>query len=161
KNVAGYALHRLLCGSRGSLAILLEASLKLAPRPVRREALIYAATAEQLRDGARWAEFPRLEPAVLTVLGGAAARLEALGAAPAAFVVVLGCEDAAAWVEEQIARTIRRLGAPDARVSSSEAENLWQALADREEHPAPRLTFTTAHNTPAALTPLLDGTGAA
>src|SRR5262245_59113618 len=61
KNVAGYAIHRLLCGSRGGLAIVVEASLKLAPRPERREALIYSATAEQIRDAARWAEFPRLE----------------------------------------------------------------------------------------------------
>jgi len=41
KNVAGYALHRLLCGSRGGLAVLLEASLKLAPAPARRVALVF------------------------------------------------------------------------------------------------------------------------
>src|SRR6185503_9728164 len=33
KNVAGYGIHRLLCGSRGGLAVLLEASLKLLPAP--------------------------------------------------------------------------------------------------------------------------------
>ena len=156
KNVAGYALHRLLCGSRGALAILLKASLKLAPAPQRREALLYSATAEQLRDGARWAEFPRREPAVLTVLGGAAAQLQPPGVARAPAVVVVGFEDDATWVEEQVARTIRRLGAPDARSSGGEAESLWQTLADREEHAAARFTFTTAHNTPASLVPLLD-----
>jgi len=156
KNVAGYALHRLLCGSRGALAILLEASLKLAPGPKRREALLYSATAGQLRDGARWAELPRLEPALLTVLGGSAAQLDGASSPRAPFVVVVGFEDDAAWVEEQIARTIQSLGAPDARRSGGEAENLWQALADREELAAARLTFTAAHNTPAALTPLLD-----
>jgi len=155
KNVAGYALHRLLCGSRGSLAILLEASLKLAPRPERREALLYAATAEQLRDAARWVEMPRLEPALLTVLGGSAARLDGAPAG-APFVVVVGFEDDAAWVEEQIARTTERLGAPDARRSGEVAESLWQALADREELAPAHLTFTAAHNTPAALAPLLD-----
>jgi glycolate oxidase FAD binding subunit len=161
KNVAGYALHRLLCGSRGSLAILLEASLKLAPRPERREALLYTATAEQLRDAARWAELPRLEPALLTVLGGSAARLEAPENARAPFVVVVGFEDDAAWVEEQIARTTKRLGVPDARRGGAEAEGLWQMLADHEEHAAARLTFTAAHNTPAALAPLLDSLGPA
>src|SRR5262249_54328644 len=90
KNVAGYALHRLLCGSRGSLAILLEASLKLAPRPERREALLYAVTAEQLRDAARWAEFPRLEPALLTVLGAAPARPATPGGGPPGVAAPLG-----------------------------------------------------------------------
>jgi glycolate oxidase FAD binding subunit len=161
KNVAGYALHRLLCGSRGALAIVLEASLKLAPRPARREALLYAATAEQLRDAARWAEFPRLEPALLTVLGGSAARLDGPAPAGAPFVVIVGFEDDAAWVEEQIARTLRRLGTPEARRSEGEAERLWQALADREELAAARLTFTAAHNTPIALAPLLDSAGPA
>jgi FAD/FMN-containing dehydrogenase len=145
-----------LCGARGALAIVLEASLKLAPRPERREALLYAATAEQLRDAARWAEFPRLEPAALTVLGGSAARLEVPGVPTAPFIVVLGFEDDAAWVEQQIARATARLGAPFARQSGADAERLWQTLADREAHDAAGLTFTTAANTPAALAPVLD-----
>jgi glycolate dehydrogenase FAD-binding subunit len=156
KNVAGYALHRMLCGSRGALAIVLEASLKLMPQPARREALLYTATAEQLREGARWAEFPRLEPAALTVLGGSAARAHA--SSGGRYAVVVGFEDEAAWVEEQIARATRRLGAPESRRSGAEAESLWQTLADAEELGAPRLTFTTAHNAPAALAPVLDST---
>jgi len=155
KNVAGYALHRLLCGSRGALAILIEASLKLSPRPERRAALLYPATAEQLGDRTRWAEFPRLEPAALTVLGGEAA-LPLPGLPEAPYVVVLGFEDDAAWVEELIARATERLGAPAAESSGAEAEGLWQTLSDREELAAPRLTFTSAHNTPAALAPVLD-----
>jgi glycolate oxidase FAD binding subunit len=154
KNVAGYALHRMLCGSRGGLAIVLEASLKLMPQPARREALLYTATAEQLREGARWAEFPRLEPAALTVLGGNATRLD--GAAGDRYSVIVGFEDDAAWVDEQAARAIARLGAPDSRRGGAEVESLWQQLADAEEIAAPRLTFTTAHNTPAALAPVLD-----
>ena len=156
KNVAGYALHRLLCGSSGGLAIVIEASLKLAPGPKRREALLYSATAAELRDAARWAEFPRLEPALLAVLGGGAARHEGQRGP---FVIVAGFEDDAAWVEEQIARTIRRLGAPEARRGGTEAEALWQTLADREELEVPCLTFTTAHNTPAALAPVLAAPG--
>ncbi len=155
KNVAGYAIHRLLCGSRGALAILIEASLKLAPRPEQREALLYSATAEQIRDRDRWAEFPRLEPAVLTVLAGKA-RLSSPVAPAAPYVVVMGFEDDAAWVEEQVARTIERLGTPEARAGGAEAEALWQTLSDREECATPRLTFTSAHNTPAALAPVLD-----
>jgi glycolate oxidase FAD binding subunit len=154
KNVAGYALHRLLCGSRGGLAIVLEASLKLMPQPARREALQYSATAAQLRDAMRWAEFPRLEPVALTVLGGNATRLD--GAAGDRYSVIVGFEDDAAWVDEQAARAIARLGAPDSRRGGAEVESLWQQLADAEEIAAPRLTFTTTHNTPAALAAVLD-----
>src|SRR5258705_530742 len=75
KNVAGYGIHRLLCGSRGGLALIVEASLKLAPAPERRLALIYEASAEQLLDRARWDRFPRLEPAGFSVIGGTAAPL--------------------------------------------------------------------------------------
>ena len=154
KNVAGYALHRLLCGSRGALAIVLEASLKLMPQPARRQAFQYSATAAQLRDAVRWAEFPRLEPAALTVLGGNAARLD--GAAGDRYSVVVGFEDDAAWVDEQAARAIARLGAPESRRGGAEVETLWQQLADAGELATPRLTFTTAHNTPASLAPVLD-----
>jgi len=156
KNVAGYALHRMLCGSRGGLAILIEASLKLSPRPERRAALVYSATADQLGDRARWAEFPRLEPAVLTVLGGEAARLPLPGLKDARFAVALGFEDDAAWVEKLVARATGRLGAPAAECGGAEAESLWQTLADRGEPAVPRLTFASAHNTPAALAPVLD-----
>ena len=155
KNVAGYAVHRLLCGSRGSLAIVIEASLKLLPSPERREALIYAVTAERLADPALWSGFPRLEPAALTVLAGEPARLVAPDLASGALGVVVGLEDDAAWVEQQIARTTERLGAPAARRSGAEAEALWQSLSDLEESASPRLTFTSAHNAAAAVAPLL------
>jgi glycolate oxidase FAD binding subunit len=36
KNVTGYDLHRLYCGSQGSLCVILEASLRLFPLPERR-----------------------------------------------------------------------------------------------------------------------------
>ena len=42
KNVAGYGIHRLLCGSRGALAVIVEATLKLQPAPAARAALVYA-----------------------------------------------------------------------------------------------------------------------
>jgi glycolate oxidase FAD binding subunit len=38
KNVTGYALHRLWCGSHGSLCVILEASLRLWPHPEERAA---------------------------------------------------------------------------------------------------------------------------
>jgi hypothetical protein len=69
---------------------------------------------------------------------------------------VLGFEDDAAWVGKQIERATARLGAPAERRSGADAEALWQSLADAAEAATPRLTFTSAHNTPAALGAVLD-----
>src|SRR5258706_10518793 len=63
KNVAGYAIHRLLCGSRGGLGVLLEASLKLVPAAESRVALEYDVDLAAIGDAARWSTIPRLEPA--------------------------------------------------------------------------------------------------
>ncbi len=160
KNVAGYGIHRLLCGSRGGLAILVEASLKLMPAPATRLALVFGATAGQIGDTARWARFARLEPALLSVVGVEAAR-SLPARAQARFTVVIGLEDDADWVGRQADQCVTALGAPEARIAGAEAEAMWQALADLEAEEGACLTFTTAGNTPASLAPLLDHPAAA
>jgi len=155
KNVAGYAVHRLLCGSRGGLAVLLEASLKLAPAPARRTALIFGVDARALGDAARWAALPRLEPALLTVVGEALAAALPVASPTDSFTVIVGLEHDGARVAEQTAAITRALGEPDARLEDDSAAALWQALADLEDRDGARLTFTGAANTPDALAPLL------
>ena len=156
KNVAGYGIHRLLCGSRGGLAVIVEASLKLTPAPALRAALIYPMSAGQIADRTRWARFTHLEPALLTVMGKSAAADLLSSAPPADFVVVLGVEDDAPGVERQVAMTMEALGEPALRRTSEDAIALWQALADLEEHDGARLSFATADRTPAVLAALLD-----
>ncbi len=154
KNVAGHAVHRLLTGSRGGLGVLLEASLKLVPHPPARVALAFACDAAALADAARWRGLPRREPAALTVLGrGAATGLGAF-AAGAAFTVVLGWEDDGAWLGDCESFARAALGAPAQRTEGEGVPPLWQSLADLEEMDGPRLTFASAHNTPAAIAPL-------
>ncbi|MCC6651302.1 MAG: FAD-binding protein [Candidatus Eisenbacteria bacterium] len=155
KNVAGHAVHRLLVGSRGGLGVLLEASLKLLPLPPARAALVHGADAALLADGARWAEFPRRECAALSVLGAEIAP-PALRAHAAPFSVVTGFEDDATWVASCVAFAHEQLGAPAAHRGGAELPALWQALADLEETPGARLTFTSAHNTPDAIAVLAD-----
>jgi FAD/FMN-containing dehydrogenase len=157
KNVAGYATHRLLCGSQGALAVVIEASLKLAPAPEARLALCYDIDAAALVDAARWAWLPRLEPAFATVLGAtAAAALPGSAGGGPAFTVIVGLEDDRPRVAEQESLVRRALGAPRARLEADDVAALEQSLADLEEQSGARLSFTTAGNAPAALAPLLD-----
>src|SRR5262245_5236680 len=71
--VSGPAGHRLLVGSRGSLGVLVQASLKLLPQPPARAALVWSCDAAALADAPRWRDWPRREPAALTVIGRAIA----------------------------------------------------------------------------------------
>jgi glycolate oxidase FAD binding subunit len=160
KNVAGFAVHRLLCGSRGGLGVIVEASLKLLPAPERRLALIYGMSDWQVASASHWSTLPRLEPSYLTVLGRSAAWPVPETVRPdAPFVVAVGLEDEAAWVAEQEAAVVRALGAPAARLEDAAAETLCQALADAEDFPSARLSFTSAHHTPASLGSLLERDG--
>jgi glycolate oxidase FAD binding subunit len=154
KNVAGYGIHRLLCGSRGALAVIVEATLKLQPAPAARAAFIYACDPEQLADRSRWERFARLRPAVLTVIGGAIAGKDPTLAAGDGAAVVVGFEGEAADVEIDGERTHEALGVPRLRVSGDSAATLWQRLADLEELPGTRLSLTSAHLTPDALAAL-------
>jgi len=153
KNVAGYGIHRLLCGSRGGLAILVEASLKLLPQPGSRRALIYECDAAAIADVARWSEFPRREPTVLTVVGRESAADALPGARGGEFWIALGFEDDPPRVAELADAATRMLGRPAAVLEDREALALWRRLADLEAT-AGRVTFTSAYNTPDALSKL-------
>ena len=156
KNVAGYGIHRLVCGSRGGLAVILEASLKLSTAPAARLALAWGADARGLADAARWAAFPRLEPAVFTVVGSDhAPRLPTALRAVGGHLVVLGFEDEPERIAELESIAARALGPPHGRLEGAEAAAAWRDLADLETALPPGSTRVTAHNTPAALAPLL------
>jgi FAD/FMN-containing dehydrogenase len=156
KNVAGHAVHRLLVGSRGTLGVLVEASLKLLPQPTGRVAWAWGVDTQALADAKRWRDWPRREPAVLTVIGRAIALKHPVLASDAPFEVVAGFEEDPAWLAscEQFARD--SLGAPRFTVRDANVSPLWRQLADFEEMPGPRLTFASAHVSPEAIA-FLDG----
>lgn len=151
KNVAGHAVHRMLVGSRGALGVLLEASLKLLPQPPARVAMLWGADAGNLANTERWRDWPRREPAALTVIGRAVAALNPVLASEAPYAVVAGFENDAAWVEDCATFARDSLGVPRVKVQDASVLPLWQQLADAEEMPGVRLTFTTAANTPDAI----------
>jgi glycolate oxidase FAD binding subunit len=154
KNVAGYGIHRLLCGSRGGLAVVVEASVKLLPAPASRVAMVFGVEAGTIAESSRWSGFARMEPAALTVIGRAVADRDPVFATRMPFTVVVGFEGEAPHVEHQCEITREALGAARVRLADDSAVKLWQHLADLEELQGPRLSFTTAANSPAALAPL-------
>lgn len=155
KNVAGLAVHRLLCGSQGGLAVLLEASLKLRPAPLARLALVHGLSRAELADRSRWRDWLRREPAAVTVLGRELAATHPVLASSADFTVVSVFEDDPAWMPSQETFVRERLGAPRLRVQDTSVATLLQQLTDPEEMAGVRLTCTTASGTPDALAPLL------
>ncbi len=59
KNVAGYDVSRLMAGSLGTLALIVEVSLKVLPRPVAERALVFECDqAEAIRRLNAWAGKP-------------------------------------------------------------------------------------------------------
>jgi hypothetical protein len=130
---------------------MVEASLKLVAAPARRAALIYPASAAEIVDRERWLRFPHLEPVALTVVGADTANALGIGRGAAPFVVIVGLEEDAPWLERQSAMTVETLGSPAQRLEGAAVEELWQRLADLEEGDGARLTFASPHNTPAGL----------
>ncbi|MCB9916212.1 MAG: FAD-binding oxidoreductase [Planctomycetes bacterium] len=101
KNVTGYDLHRLYCGSFGSLALLLEASLRLFPAPEARRAAGFA----------------------LDELGAALELARALHAArlPLRALTVTNARDAAWWVHVELVGRAAQLERDLARVAALRA----------------------------------------
>jgi glycolate oxidase FAD binding subunit len=159
KNVAGYAIHRLLCGSRGALGVIVEASLKLLPAPAARRALILDVPTEALDTAARWAFLPVFEPAAVTVVGPGAAARAPLLPVPEGLLVVVVLEGNAARVQQEAETIVTRLGEPVRVLESADVVRVEQALCDAGEPSLPRLELVTPWNSPAALG-VLRGTSA-
>ncbi|MCX8086581.1 MAG: glycolate oxidase subunit GlcE [Rhodocyclaceae bacterium] len=93
KNVAGYDVSRLMAGSLGTLGVLLEASLKVLPRPAAEATLCFALSeAEALEKPNRWAGQPWPMAASAWHAGVLYVRLAGARAAVAAAVKQLGGE---------------------------------------------------------------------
>jgi len=151
KNVAGYGIHRMLCGSRGALAILVDASLKLLPAPAERLAMLYALPWEILRDARRWHSIGRIEPSALTLVSAGLARGSDRGGALSGAEALsedrvwtaIGIEDDPPRVDELRRAVANALGEPTFERRGVEAEALWEQLTDLQEARPSRLAFTS------------------
>jgi glycolate oxidase FAD binding subunit len=138
KNVAGYDLGKLFCGSRGRLGRVERVALRLHPLPAAARTVVTATP---------WHELHRsqLVPSAVDLAGGLMHVLfEGSGRAVAAQMAALGGEEADPWEElrtlqGQLAGRIRWEGAdaplvrPGPRVAYVEEarEPAWSPLAER------------------------------
>jgi glycolate oxidase FAD binding subunit len=117
KNVAGYDLTKLYLGSLGTLGVLVEASVKLRPRPEADQAC--QATFPDLATAAAAAAAVlagNLEPYAVELCDPGATGLLEPGAGPAgSAAVLLGFDGLAATVAWQVGEVSRQLGALGAR----------------------------------------------
>ena len=139
KNVAGYDLCRLLVGSYGTLGVIVEASLKLFPRPASRATWVLEpgmlGLARDLRK--RILNSP-LEPLSMVLLNGVASSLLQNG--PRA-----GAQGLELWIEvsgsprvlerhaKDLAEIERSMGVPNRRVSEETADSCWVRLRNYEQ----------------------------
>jgi glycolate oxidase FAD binding subunit len=114
KNVAGFDVPRLLCGSLGTLGLVAEVVFRLHPLP--------EASATVVFEGLEAADVAETLP-VLRDLGVEPTALAALGAGPG-FTVAVRFEGFAPGVREQVERTLSRAGGGD-RIEGAEEAALW------------------------------------
>ncbi len=128
KNVAGYDLGKLFCGSRGRLGLIARVSLRLHPRPAaERSLLVRVASAEHAQDLSQRLHRSTLAPSAVDLLWKRqGARL---------CVLFEGSERA---VEAQLLAAAELLGGEEADSSIWDVARGWQARSQGRISFAPR-----------------------
>ena len=139
KNVSGYDLPKLFCGSLGTLGVIVEATFKLRPLPTSDQLAVlsapdFAAALEAVRAAAR-AE-PSLQAAVALSAASAGAvggLSDELGGWAAAVVLRMsGLEEAVLETLARAAEAARGAGAVGGTPTEIGVIETWQALLDLE-----------------------------
>ena len=135
KNVAGYDLPKLAIGSYGTLGVIVEATVKLRPRPETDRLVV--ASFERVKDagqGARAVMASDLIPSALDLVDADALRALAFGGREAGAALLVGLDGLRGQVEWQIAE-LQRLLAAGARVETrvldgEERDRAWRAAGE-------------------------------
>jgi glycolate oxidase FAD binding subunit len=150
KNVAGYDICKLLVGSRGTLAIVTQVTLKLRPL-AETSALLWLSfpTFEEIERCLNRLLTSEARPVAIEVLNQAAAKLIAASSrcelpmdAPVLCLGVEGLQREVDWqIETLLRETAQFKVMADQRVSEPEATGLWQALTEFQTGADDPLTF--------------------
>lgn len=150
KNVAGYDICKLLVGSRGTLAIVTQVTLKLRPRPETSAQLWMTVDnfdeAESrlqrlLTSAARPVAIEVLNPAAAALVI-ASARVELPAEAPILCVGVEGSRHEVDWQLEALTQELTFPGVQECRqVRDQDADRLWSALTEFQTCADDPLTF--------------------
>ena len=133
KNVTGYDLSKLMCGSFGTLGVLTELCLKVLPRP---EAQVTLAVETASEDDAlallrRMARSPH-EPSALACLPPGTARPAALAARadPAACLALIRLEGPERSVTLRVDAVAALAGGGAARLAGADSESVWRGMGE-------------------------------
>jgi glycolate oxidase FAD binding subunit len=131
KNVAGYDLPKLFIGSFGTLGVIVEATVKLRPRPDA-DRLVVARFAQLKEAGAaaRGVTGSDLLPSALDLVDGETLRTLALGGPDGAALLigVDGIPEQVDWQCAEVERLLRSQGLVDALVLDGDARDAaWRA----------------------------------
>jgi len=129
KNVAGYDLPKLFIGAFGTLGVIVEATVKLRPRPDA-DRLVIARFGHLKEAGAaaRAVMSSDLLPSALDLLDAEACKSLGQPGEAALLIGVDGIPEQVEWQCQEVERLLRPQGLVDARVLDGEArEAAWRA----------------------------------
>lgn len=158
KNVAGYALHRLMIGSHGTLGAIAEITLRTFARPTDEQALIvYCTSAQEAEDVLAAALNADVVPAYVQAVGESTFRNNPLELPTSAVVLIFGFLDQPAICTAQIGRLrdldiINRLDNIAQAASPCARLRLWMTREPAGVHPF--RIYTTSSQVTAILTDL-------
>ncbi|MHB1416611.1 MAG: FAD-binding oxidoreductase [Chloroflexota bacterium] len=140
KNTSGYDLTRLFTGSRGTLAYITQATLRLVPLPVARTLVVACFADVRAAAGTAISLLgTKVIPAALELLDGTSLRWLAASnpgisrEAPAALLIELdGGEEGVAYQNEVVAKVLKEGGADGIRVvdTAGERSAIWSAYRE-------------------------------
>jgi glycolate oxidase FAD binding subunit len=134
KNVTGYDLSKLICGSYGTLAVVDEVTIKTLPRPETSLSLLYGCDDMESAVSLIAAIFASPhEPGAAAILPQSVVATAGLDMA-AAMIVVIRLEGIALSVEDRAAH-LRHMGQPDrggvvGTLLQADSEALWARIRD-------------------------------
>ena len=129
KNVTGYDLSKLMCGSYGTLAVVDEVTIKTLPRPETSLSLLFGCNDM----GSAVAKIAAIfasphEPGAAAILPQNVAVSAGLSMAPT-FIVVIRLEGIALSIEDRAAH-LREMSGVLGTVAQTTSEKLWAAIRD-------------------------------